>query len=434
MSSSRQQEGGGGWSPRRGNLGPGTSPRAPSTGRRRAEPEPQPEPQPISLGIPGISAGRGQAKLDEADAGAGGDQKNAAATATETTLSAAENPNLVSELPAPATGRTFNSTGLAESPPQQAANPEEMVSLSAIEATGALSAEVDVSTLQVIEGTATGQEVSKPSSPFRKSYAGVYANGRFRKNPASSLDQLTPAQKQEIVYEIEAQRRAKVEELMLRQRKQAAKHQRNQRHEANQLFSEANSRPRSLKKQHFGMALLDDRSEVHLLKQSRSRHAPTSNVKAAQRIDIPQTRVVHRHVHHHMHYHDASSDGDTGVNGGSSPQPPLSGQFRMLGDSGGLQNGPCAPVRLQLEPLRAPRRAQSAIDLRAVGPVPQVPLMGTADRGLSLSASMGQLLPSAAGRWDPGLSGLRNFEAFAPEPMYGGLAQQCNPCSIHQPV
>jgi len=171
-----------------------------------------------------------------------------------------------------------------------------------------------------MEGLEPSQSSPLLSLPLeRRHYGGVFKHGRFERNRATTLDQLTEAQKQEIRIDLEEQRRRKVEELMRRQKSHAARQQREQQMEARRVLGCEHSRvwSQAMSKKVWGYksspSLPQDGKVVQYFNQQAHQNHNTKGAgrarkfRAATTADISPQRVLHRHVHHHMHFHEPNN-------------------------------------------------------------------------------------------------------------------------------
>lgn len=171
---------------------------------------------------------------------------------------------------------------------------------------------------------------SSPSAPLlqeRKHYGGVFKNGRFERTRATTLDQLTEAQKQEILRDIEEQRRQKVEELMRRQKRHVARQRREQQMEAQTVLGREHSHlwsqgmGKAMGKKTWGYqsspSLYQDGQMLQYLNhqvlpdQGKRGAGRVKKFHAATTAAMSPQRVLHRHVHHHMHFHEPDSPNDS---------------------------------------------------------------------------------------------------------------------------
>lgn len=192
-------------------------------------------------------------------------------------------------------------------------------------------------------------------------YAGTWVNGQFVKSRVDSVDGLSEAHKQQLMADLERQRRDKVEELIRRQKKHTMKRQKAQRRESSRLqgdlgmdvFAEdapkakAHELQRWLKKKEFeamerqmqaegeedprlaaALRLEQERAatrERRLRVAEKRRDNALASAGKAPDVKSFSTgmgrseRVIHRHVHHHMHHHDGADE--------EAPQSPLGPPF-----------------------------------------------------------------------------------------------------------
>lgn len=360
-----QKDGPQGWSPRRGHLAPGVSPRTPkSTGRRRQRESPAPD------GSPPIAGSR---TPSHRSVRSGGGSSAVAANAPRSS-SMAEAPaatKVVDDGASHHSGASDGSRRRQSAVPGDAEGTDEVMSMrshahsaahsrasgsrAASEAASKEHPLVDNrSALNVLADAAAGvvdgpdtlqkpQSLSQRISGSRKHYGGSFANGRFERTRADNLDQLTEAEKQAILADLDEQRRLKVEELVRRQQKHAAKKRREQGLEAlsasDGFAAQEHTRQkvkelkRWLKKKEEAArakrareaGLMAEMHSKELMKQSvekievlkagererRSRVAEQRQQKFEMAMSSGKQHqgVMHRHVHHHMHYHEGEGDG-----------------------------------------------------------------------------------------------------------------------------
>jgi len=172
----------------------------------------------------------------------------------------------------------------------------------------------------------------------RTHYGGTFVNGRFFKTTITSLDQLSETHKKEIMADLEVDRQRRVEELMQRQKKQAARERKRQKMEAKRIqtartqagwrrqrpaaeldatFRATGSLPpcRSLTdldrpgSQRLGME--ERRRRLHSLHEEQQVGGTPTSRRSWQlpAVTPPEQReseqMVHKHMHMHMHqYHE----------------------------------------------------------------------------------------------------------------------------------
>jgi len=168
-----------------------------------------------------------------------------------------------------------------------------------------------------LEASQSSPSLSLP--PERQHYGGVFKNGRFERTRATTLDQLTESQKQEILADIEEQRRRKVEELMRRQKRHVARQRREQQIEAQTVLGRDHSHvwSQAMSKKAWGYksspSLHQDGKVLQYFNhQAHQDHnskvaGRAKKITAATTASVSPQRVLHRHVHHHMHFHEPDS-------------------------------------------------------------------------------------------------------------------------------
>jgi len=309
------------------------------------------------------------------------------------------------------------------------------------------------------EAEAGAGPTAPPGAP-RKHYAGTFKDGRFEKTRASRVEDLTEAERQELIAEMEADRRRKVEELVRRQKKHASKHRKNQRREVQQLQGSLEDREQwsdvnrgknahELKK---WLKQKDEESKARRQKEAEAmarvkaqfnmqaemvhkyERANAENRERRLRIaekrrtaieeamsmrggvgtaPVPPTvgmfypqaqRMLHRHVHHHMHYHSGGQGGDED-NMRVRTSDDMSAQLPAVAPPPG--HGLIGPPPKGV-PGIAPSLRRSLSDTSSFNAVP------TQRKQRSVSSS------ASASKIPPGLNYQTNFQAAAGA--YGGHA------------
>lgn len=164
---------------------------------------------------------------------------------------------------------------------------------------------------------------SKPAEGRRIHYGGCFTNGRFIKNKVTSVEQLSAHDKQAIMADLEEQRRQKMEELTLRQKKHAAQLHKQQRLEARRYQTTTGkgfhaARPSRLPELGKTVGCLPSRPLMNLPETrrldvaERRRHLqhvhdqvvefPTKKMPPLVAA-LRKPQIVENHIHHHMHQH-----------------------------------------------------------------------------------------------------------------------------------
>jgi len=195
-----------------------------------------------------------------------------------------------------------------------------------------------VSNLQNFLRQVSSCEPAQVSTPERlrprKSYAGVMKDGIFIRTMKTRLEDLSEEEKAQVLQDMADERQRKVEELMRRQKKHAAKRRKEQarvskkmgqsfqsgdvsdeerKRKVRQLKSWLKKREEDEEKQQGEMTTMDRLEQTNLGTGDRRAHTAEQRrtVIAATMCDLHMCpRMLHRHVHHHVHYHDGASDED----------------------------------------------------------------------------------------------------------------------------
>jgi len=267
-----------------------------------------------------------------------------------------------------------------------------------------------------------------PSTAPRKHYAGTYANGRFEKTKAATLNDLSEEERQAVLADLQADRerrakelkRKKIEQSMKKQtdgKKAKAKRLGNVRSEGQvgqfaEEFGAQNAQQDRLKKaQAMQRALAKAKAQEELVdffEQSQAAYRDRrlniaekrkgqlqqqSAMKGGYQPTVtqeafPNSGVLHRHIHHHMHYH---SEGDDTT---AAPAPGRGvDHLPQLVNADGFRGGMHPGIR----------RHQSEVVVGTAGPSP------IGYTALVHSPSAGQVLPTIAGRPPLGRSGGGGF-------------------------
>merc|ERR1712232_1317356 len=271
-----------------------------------------------------------------------------------------------------------------------------------------------------------------PSTAPRKHYAGTYANGRFEKTKAATLNDLSEEERQAVLADLQADRerrakelkRKKIEQSMKKQtdgKKAKAKRLGNVRSEGQvgqfaEEFGAQNAQQDRLKKaQAMQRALAKAKAQEELVdffEQSQAAYrdrrlniAEKRKGQLQQQLAMkggyqptvtqeafPNSGVLHRHIHHHMHYH---SEGDET---GAPPAGSSANHLPQLVNTDGFRGGMNPGIR----------RHQSEVVVGTAGP------SSTGYTAMVHSPSEGQVLPNIAGRLPLGRGGDGGFGGGAP--------------------
>eukprot|EP00928_Gymnodinium_smaydae_P054073 TRINITY_DN37914_c0_g1_i1.p1 TRINITY_DN37914_c0_g1~~TRINITY_DN37914_c0_g1_i1.p1 ORF type:complete len:1392 (+),score=310.31 TRINITY_DN37914_c0_g1_i1:200-4177(+) len=281
-----------------------------------------------------------------------------------------------------------------------------------------------------IEAEAPGP--SQPPTAPRKHYAGQWVNGKFERTKATSLEDLSPEEKQQVLNDIEEVRRQKVAELVRRQKKHAAKQKKDQRREvakfhinedATKHFAadfgqkkaeemkkwlkrktedgKAKSKKEAEAMQHlmdkkaaqkeaaerYGSQLQADRERrLRLAEQRRDFIMQTMAMRGppaggyfpgqpqemmAPTMAMPPMAMPQnpRMMHRHVHHHMHYHGGAE-----SGPEDPMARTHGSMGDLHGAAEAPRMPWSKAAPPLGAMRRAQSDVVIGPGAPLKQRPL------------------------------------------------------------
>merc|ERR1712232_274359 len=265
-----------------------------------------------------------------------------------------------------------------------------------------------------------------PSTAPRKHYAGSYANGRFEKTKAATLNDLTEEERLAVLQDLQADREKRARELRRKKMEQGMKKQQDgkkakgrKRAQVGQFaeeFSTQTAQQERLKKaQAMQHALAKAKAQdelVDFFQQHQQQHLNRRNDIAEKRKGMlqqqlamkggyqptvtqeafPNSGVLHRHIHHHMHYH---SEGDET---GAPPAGSSANHLPQLVNTDGFRGGMNPGIR----------RHQSEVVVGTAGP------SSTGYTAMVHSPSEGQVLPNIAGRLPLGRGGDGGFGGGAP--------------------